>query len=71
MAEILLILFFVVVFKVIPEMEFHNYEPPKGQRIDYNAQSRDRIENHLTDEQVKYNTRMGKYNTKDFDFWSK
>ena len=71
MAELLLIIFLIVVFKVIPEMEFHNYTPPSGQRIDYNTQSLDKVRNHLTDEQVKRNTINGKYNTKDFDFLKK
>ena len=64
MAELLLIIFFIVIFKVIPEMKFNNYTPPKDQTIDYNAQSIDRIKNHLTDEQVKRNTINGKYNVK-------
>lgn len=46
------------------DWEFNNYTPPKGHTIDYNAQSYDRIKNHLTDEQVKRNTINGKYNVK-------
>lgn len=48
------------------EWKFDNYMPPEGQRIDYNAQSLDRIKNHLSNEEVMRNTINGKYNTKDF-----
>ena len=48
------------------EWKFNNYTPPVGQRIDYNAQSLDRIKNHLSNEEVMRNTINGKYNTKDF-----
>lgn len=64
MLELIFIVVLILIFKVIPEMKFDNYTPPSGQRIDYNMQSKDRIKNHLTDEQVKYNTRTGKYNIK-------
>lgn len=53
------------------EWKFDNYTPPQGQKIDYNAQSYDRIANHLTKEEVMKNTINGKYNTKDFDFLDK
>ena len=46
------------------EWKFDNYTPPQGQKIDYNAQSYDRIANHLTNEQVMKNTINGKYNVK-------
>ena len=48
------------------DWEYNNYTPPKGQMIDYNAQSLDRIKNHLTNEQVMKNTINGKYNKKNF-----
>ena len=48
------------------EWKFNNYTPPVGQRIDYNAQSLDRIKNHLSNEEVMRNTINGKYNTNDF-----
>ena len=48
------------------EWEFDKYTPPKGQRIDCNKQALDRVQNHLTNEQVMRNTINGKYNTKDF-----
>lgn len=47
-----------------PERKFHNYVPPEGENIDYNAQSLDRVKNHLTNEQVMRNTINGKYNVK-------
>lgn len=53
------------------EWKFDNYMPPEGQRIDYNAQSYDRIVNNLSNEQVMKNTMNGKYNTKDYDFLKK
>ena len=46
------------------EWKFDNYTPPQGQRIDYNAQSYDRIVNNLSNEQVMKNTMNGKYNVK-------
>ena len=46
------------------EWKFDYYMPPQGQRIDYNAQSYDRIVNNLTNEQVMKNTMNGKYNVK-------
>ena len=46
------------------EWKFDNYTPPKGQKIDYNAQSYDRIANNLSNEQVMKNTINGKYNVK-------
>ena len=44
--------------------KFDNYMPPKGQKIDHNAQSLDRARNNLTNEQVMNNTINGKYNVK-------
>ena len=44
--------------------KFDNYTPPKGQKIDYNAQALDRVRNNLTNEQVMNNTINGKYNVK-------
>lgn len=46
------------------EWKFDNYTPPQGQKIDYNAQSYDRIANNLSNEQVMRNTINGKYNVK-------
>ena len=48
------------------EWKFDNYTPSTGQRIDYNAQSLDRVKNHLSNEEVMRNTINGKYNTKNF-----
>ena len=42
----------------------HNYMPPEGMDIDYNAQALDRVRNNLTNEQVMRNTVNGKYNVK-------
>ena len=50
--------------KVLPEQKFNNYMPPEGQKIDYNAQALDRVQNHLSNEQIKINTVNGKYNVK-------
>ena len=50
--------------KVLPEQKFNNYMPPEGQKIDHNAQALDRVQNHLTNEQVMRNTVNGKYNVK-------
>ena len=44
--------------------KFDNYMPPEGQKIDYNVQALDRVQNHLTNEQVMRNTVNGKYNVK-------
>ena len=44
--------------------KFDNYMPPEGQKIDYNAQALDRVQNHLSNEQIKINTVNGKYNVK-------
>lgn len=47
-----------------PEKKFDNYMPPQGYKIDYNAQSLDRVSNHLSKEEVMRNTVNGKYNVK-------
>ena len=44
--------------------KFNNYMPPEGQKIDYNVQALDRVQNHLTNEQVMRNTVNGKYDVK-------
>lgn len=65
--EFLLSLILIVVVYVkckSTEWKFNNYTPPQGQRIDYNAQSYDRIVNNLSDDQVMKNTMNGKYNVK-------
>ena len=63
MLEILFIMVLVILFK-IPKWKFDNYTPPEGQKIDYNAQALDRVQNHLSNEQVMRNTVNGKYNVK-------
>lgn len=63
MLEILFIVVLIILFK-LPSWKFNNYTPPTGQKIDYNAQALDRVQNHLTNEQVMQNTRNGKYNVK-------
>ena len=63
MLEILFIVVLVIVFN-IPKWKFDNYMPPEGQKIDYNKQALDRVQNHLTNDQIKQNTVNGKYNVK-------
>lgn len=63
MAILIFIVVLIILFK-IPDWKFNNYMPPEGQRIDYNAQALDRVQNHLTNEQVMKNTVNGKYNVK-------
>ena len=63
MLEILFIVVLVILFNM-PKLKFDNYTPPKGQKIDYNAQALDRARNNLTNEQVMRNTVNGKYNVK-------
>ena len=53
-----------VLCKVLPEKRFDNYTPPTGQKIDYNKQALDRVQNHLTNEQIMRNAVNGKYNVK-------
>ena len=48
----------------IGDWKFDNYMPPEGQKIDYNKQALDRVQNHLTNDQIKQNTVNGKYNVK-------
>lgn len=66
MELILGILLIIVVWAMSKstEWKFDNYTPPEGQRIDYNAQSYDRIVNNLSNDQVMKNTMNGKYNVK-------
>ena len=63
MLEILFIVVLVILFN-IPKWKIDNYTPPKGQKIDYNAQALDRVRNNLTNDQVINNTLNGKYNVK-------
>ena len=63
MLEILFIMVLVILFN-IPKWNFDNYTPPEGQKIDHNAQALDRVQHHLTNEQVMRNTVNGKYNVK-------
>lgn len=62
--EILIFIVVLVVLFNIPKWKFDNYTPPTGQKIDHNAQALDRVQNHLTNEQVMRNTVNGKYNVK-------
>lgn len=71
--ELLGIIIFLIIFYVlthIGDWKFDNYTPPTGQKIDYNKQALDRVQNHLTNEQVMRNTVNGKYNVKKED-WEK
>ena len=63
LAEIIFIIVLIILFK-LPEWKFDNYMPPEGQTIDHNKQALDRVQNHLTNEQVMRNTVNGKYNVK-------
>ena len=63
MLEILFIVVLVILFN-IPKWKFDNYMPSEGQKIDYNIQALDRVQNHLSNEQVMRNTVNGKYNVK-------
>ena len=63
MGLIIFIVVLIILFN-IPNWKFDKYTPPAGQRIDYNAQALDRVQNHLTNEQVMRNTVNGKYNVK-------
>ena len=63
MAEIILIVALVILFN-IPNWKFNNYMPPEGQTIDHNKQALDRVQNNLTNDQIKINTVNGKYNVK-------
>lgn len=63
MGLIIFIVVLIILFN-IPNWNFDKYTPPTGQRIDYNAQALDRVQNHLTNEQVMRNTVNGKYNVK-------
>ena len=61
MGTIIFIVALIILFN-IPKWKFNNYTPPTDQKIDYNAQALDRVQNHLTNEQVMRNTVNGKYN---------
>ena len=63
MLEILFIVVLIILFN-IPSWKFDNYMPPEGQKIDYNKQALDIVQNHLSNEQIKINTVNGKYNVK-------
>ena len=63
MGLIIFIVVLIILFN-IPNWKFDNYTPPTGQKIDHNAQALDRVQNHLTNEQVMRNTINGKYNVK-------
>ena len=63
MGLIIFIVVLVILFN-IPNWKFDNYTPPTRQKIDYNKQSLDRVQNNLTNEQVMRNTVNGKYNVK-------
>ena len=63
MGEILFIVVLIILFN-IPKWKFDNYTPPEGQKIDHNAQALDRVQNHLSNEEVMRNTINGKYNVK-------
>ena len=62
--ELIIFIVVLVILFNIPKWKFDNYTTPTGQRIDYNAQALDRVQNHLTNEQVIRNTVNGKYNVK-------
>ena len=62
--ELIIFIVILVILFNIPNWRFDNYTPPTGQKIDHNAQSFDRVQNHLTNEQVMRNTVNGKYNVK-------
>ena len=61
---LIIFIFVLIILFNIPNWKFNNYTPPTGQRIDKNAQALDRVQNHLTNEQVMNNTINGKYNVK-------
>ena len=48
----------------IGDWKFDNYMTHEGQKIDYNKQALDRVQNHMTNDQIKQNTVNGKYNVK-------
>ena len=62
--ELIIFIVILIVLFNIPKWKFDNYTPPTGQKIDHNAQALDRVQNHLTNEQVMRNTINGKYNVK-------
>ena len=62
--ELIIFIVVLIILFNIQNWKFDNYTPPTGQKIDYNAQALDRVQNHLTNEQVMRNTVNGKYNVK-------
>ena len=62
--ELIIFIVVLIVLFNIPNWKFNNYMPPEGQKIDYNAQALDRVQNCLTNDQVMRNTVSGKYNVK-------
>lgn len=62
--EILIFIVILIVLFNITKWKFDNYTPPSDQKIDYNAASLDKVQNHLTNEQVMRNTVNGKDNVK-------
>ena len=62
--ELIIFIVVLVILFNIPNWKFDNYTPPTGQKIDHNAQALDRVQNHLSNEQVMRNTANGKYNVK-------
>ena len=62
--ELIIFIVVLIILFNIPNWRFDNYTPPTGQKIDHNAQALDRVQNHLTNEQVMRNTVNGKYNVK-------
>ena len=62
--ELIIFIVILIVLFNIPKWKFDNYTPPTGQKIDHNAQALDRVQNHLTNDQVMRNTVNGKYNVK-------
>ena len=63
---IIIFIVVIIILVKIPDWKYNNYTPPKGQMIDHNLQSLDKVQHHLTDAEVKANTVAGKYNVKDF-----
>ena len=62
--ELIIFIVVLIILFNIPNWRFDNYTPPTGQKIDHNAQALDRVQNHLSNEQVMRNTVNGKYNVK-------
>lgn len=62
--ELLLILLLWFIFKVLPDIQYSNYHPPQGYKIDYGKANIDAAKNNLSKEQIMRNTVNGKYNVK-------